>query len=261
MSNYKTMTEAPDPPRDPRLSPLFEEDADVVARSCIDLVTIAFEDPELELEMIDLLQRNIDRKEGFSTGEFCIALVLGEIHSTPSTTVIIQCLHAEEDEMIQRIAVRSLQRIGGPAFDAILELLEDPEINGEAAAMAIESLEGIGLHQLPQHRENIIERLRIDLVNNKLPILRREAAAIALARLGISEVAETIELLLEREFKNGNVFITEALDLMSEYPDGTPGHTEDPIEQVVRWISDDILPGGELDLSMIKMEESDPEQT
>ena len=69
----------------------------------------------------------------------------------------------------------------------------------EFSVMAIESLEGITLHDLPHHRENIEDRLRIDLVDRKLPIERREAVAIALARLGISEASETIELLLEQE--------------------------------------------------------------
>ena len=78
---------------------------------------------------------------------------------------------------------------------------------------------------------------------------------MALARLGISDASETIELLLEHEFQNGNVFISDALELMTEYPGGLPSHVEDPIEQVVLWLSDEILPGGEFDTSMILQEE------
>lgn len=240
--------------RDSRLSPLFEEDGEVASRACLELVGIVFDDPELELEMIEILQRTVDQEEGFSTGELCIALLLGEIRSTPATTVILRCLQGE-DEMLQRISVRSLQRLGGAAFDQILDLLEDPDLDGEISALAIESLEGIALHDLPQQRENIEDRLRIDLVNRVLPIERREAVAMALARLGISDASETIELLLEHEFQNGNVFISDALELMTEYPGGLPSHVEDPIEQVVLWLSDEILPGGEFDTSMILQEE------
>ena len=252
------MSESTSSPRDPRLALLFDEEAAVVSRACLELVPIVFDDPELELEMIDLLQRNVDQEDGFATGELCMALLLGEIRSAPATGVLIRCLQVE-DEMLQRIAVRSLQRIGSPAFDEILELLEDPSLEGEFSVMAIESLEGITLHDLPHHRENIEDRLRIDLVDRKLPIERREAVAIALARLGISEASETIELLLEQEFPDGNVFISEAHDLMTEYPNGLPGHAEDPIEQVVRWISDEILPGGELDLSIIQQQDPEAE--
>jgi len=248
------MSESTISPRDSRLSLLFEEDATVVSRRCLELVPIVFDDPELELEMIEILQRIVDQEEGFSTGELCIALLLGEIRSAPATTVILRCLQSE-DEVLQRTSVRSLQRIGGPAFDQILDLLEDANLDGEISARAIESLEGIALHDLPQQREHIEDRLRIDLVNRALPIERREAVALALARLGISDASETIELLLEHEFPNGNVFISDALELMTEYPGGLPSHVEDPIEQVVRWLSDDILPGGELDTSMILQEE------
>ena len=252
------MSEPSTSPRDPRLALLFDEDAAVVSRACVELVPIVFDDPALELEMIDLLQRIIDQENGFSTGELCIALLLGEIRSVPATAVLLSCLNAE-DEMLQRITVRSLQRIGGPAFDEILDLLDNPQMESEAAVMAIESLEGITLHDLPQHRENIEERLRVDLVDRRLPLERREAVAIALARLGVTEVSETIEFLLEQEFSEGNAFISEALELMNEYPDGFPGHAEDPIEHVVQWFSDEILPGGEFDLSTIQEEKSDGE--
>lgn len=250
------MSEPTTSPRDPRLSLLFDEDGAVASRACLELVSIVFDDPELELEMIELLQTNIEQEEGFSTGELCIALLLGEIRSAPATAALLSCLNMD-DEMLQRIAIRSLQRIGGPAFDQILDLLENPEMDSESAAMAIESLEGISLHDLPQHRENIEERLRIDLVNRTLPLERREAVAIALARLGVAGVTETIELLLQEEFQEGNAFITEALEIMTEYPEGLPGHAEDPIEQVVQWFSDEILPGGEFDLSTIQ--EPDPD--
>jgi len=243
-------------PRDPRLALLFDEDAAVVSRACVELVPIVFDDPELEMEMIDILQKNIDQEDGFATGELCIALLLGEIRSIPATAALLQCLNVD-DEMLQRISVRSLQRIGGPAFDEVLDLLENPEMECETAVMAIESLEGITLHDLPQYREKIEERLRIDLVDRRLPIERREAVATALARLGVDEVSETIEFLLDQEFPEGNAFISEALELMQEYPDGLPGHAEDPIEQVVQWFSDEILPGGEFDLSILQEDDSD----
>ena len=256
MGKYYGMSESTKSPRDSRLSPLFGEDAEVVSRACLELVPVVFDDPELELEMIEILKRNLDQQAGFSTGDLCVALLLGEIRSAFATSVIIRCL-LDEDEMLQRISIRSLQRIGGPAFDEILDLLDDPDLDGEASAMAIESLEGIALHDLPQQREYIEDRLRIDLVNRTLPIERREAAALALARLGVNEALETVGLVLEKEFPNGNVFISEAQELMTEYPAGLPTHAEDPIEQVVRWLSDEVLPGGELDHSIISQDEPD----
>ena len=191
---------------DPRLANLFLGDLDEVTEACIQLINTVFDDPELEQSMIDRIQQLIDEEEGFLPGELCMALILGELRSAPSTPIFLQALR-DEDEMLQRISIRSLQRIGDPAFEAILEMLEDPQLEGETASLAIEALEGISLHELPQQRTAIEERLRKDLLSQQLPLPRREAAATALSHLGMADAVDLIEEVLQRDFPHGSVLL------------------------------------------------------
>jgi len=253
------MSESTGTPRDPRLLPLFEDDAAIWTPTCLALVEHIFEDPELEQQMIEVVQEALDQDEGFSSGEICCVLLLGETRSAPSSEVLIQCLQ-QDDEILQRISTRSLQRIGSPAFERIFDLLDDPQLDGEVAALAVECLEGISLHDLPHSREQIEDRLRSDLTRSDLPVQRKEASALALAHLGVQEAVDVIELVLDRDFPRGNVFILEALEILAEHPDGIPGCAIDPIEHVVRWLGDESLPGGDLDAELLMDLEQEQEQ-
>jgi hypothetical protein len=240
------MSNSTRPERDPRLDQIFSDEPSAIGEACLELVPIVFDDPELEQKLIDLIQWALDQGEGFDAGELCCALILGEIRSAPSTDTLLRCLQ-QEDEILQRISTRSLQRIGARSFDTILELLEDPDIDGEVAALMIESLEGVSLHDLPDSRDRIETQLRLDLTRPQLPNLRKEATAIALAHLGVAETTELMEQVLQRDYPGGNAFILDALEFLQEHPEGLKGHAEDPIEQVVRWLEDEIVPGGDLD--------------
>ena len=240
------MSNSTRPQRDPRLDQIFSDEPDTVGDACLELVPIVFDDPELEQHLIDLIQWTLDQGEGFDGGELCCALILGEIRCATSTDTLLRCLQ-QEDEILQRISTRSLQRIGARSFDTILERLEDPDIEGEVAALMVESLEGISLHDLPDSRDRIETQLRLDLTRPHLPNLRKEATAIALAHLGVAEATELMEQVLQRDYPGGNAFILDALEFLQEHPEGLKGNAEDPIEQVVRWLEDEIVPGGDLD--------------
>ena len=47
------MSESTSSPRDPRLALLFDEEAAVVSRACVELVPIVFDDPELDIPALD----------------------------------------------------------------------------------------------------------------------------------------------------------------------------------------------------------------
>ncbi|MDE0960220.1 MAG: hypothetical protein OSB09_05510 [Planctomycetota bacterium] len=254
------MSDSTRPQRDSRLDQIFSDESSAIGEACLELVPIVFDDPELEQLLIDLVQWAIDQGEGFDAGVLCCALILGEIRSTPSTNTLLSCLQ-QDDEILQRISTRSLQRIGAPAFDTILELLEDSEIDGEMAALMVECLEGISLHDLPHCRDHIETQLRLDLTRPQLPTLRKEATAIALSHLGVADAVELMEQVLQRDFPGGNAFILDALELLQEHPEGLKGHAEDPIEQVVRWLEDEIVPGGDLDASLWADSLGDPESS
>ncbi len=244
---------------DPRLTHLFRGDLDEVTEACIQLINTVFDDPELEQSMIERIQQLIDDEEGFLPGELCMALILGELRSAPATPIFLQALR-DEDEMLQRISIRSLQRIGDPAFEAILEMLEDPQLEGETASLAIEALEGISLHELPQQRTAIEERLRKDLLSQQLPLPRREAAATALSHLGMADAIDLMEEVLQRDFPHGNVLIGESLEALKENPSGQGGVAEDPIENVLGWLELDLVPGAEFEIEPLLPEGKTPRE-
>lgn len=244
---------------DPRLTNLFLGDLDQVTEACLQLINTVFDDPELEHSMIERIQMLIDDQEGFLPGELCMALILGELRSSPSTNIFLQALR-EEDEMLQRIAIRSLQRIGDPAFEAILDMLEDPTIEGETAALAIEALEGVSLHELPQQKNAIEERLRRDLLANDLPLIRREAAATVLSHLGMADATDLMETVLLRDFPHGNVLISESLEALKENPLGQGGVAEDPIENILSWLELDLVPGAEFEIEPLLSEGITPQK-
>ena len=250
------MLDSTRPQRDPRLEPLFDDDSHTVVEACLDLVKVVFDDPDLEQQLIALLETTLDKGEGFSSGVICSVLLLGEVRSAPATSVILRCLQAD-DEVLQRASIRAMQRIGSPAFDAVIELLGDFELDGELAALAIECLVGVSLHDLPQSREAIVDRLRADLVRPRMPVQRTEATALALAHLGVDEAVELIERVLNRDFPDGNAFITDALDQLRDHPQGLPGCAADPIENVLSWLSDDLLPDVELEQAIRMDQEED----
>lgn len=244
---------------DPRLANLFLGDLDEVTEACIQLINTVFDDPELEQSMIERIQQLIDDEEGFLPGELCMALILGELRSAPATPIFLQALR-DEDEMLQRISIRSLQRIGDPAFEAILEMLEDPQLEGETASLAIEALEGISLHELPQQRTAIEERLRKDLLSQQLPLPRREAAATVLSHLGMADAIDLMEEVLQRDFPHGNVLIGESLEALKENPSGQGGVAEDPIENVLGWLELDLVPGAEFEIEPLLPEGKSPRE-
>ena len=242
--------------RDPRLDPLFDDDSHTVVEACLGLVKVVFDDPELEQELIELLETTLDEGEGFCSGVLCSVLLLGEVRSAPATTVILRCLQ-QDDEVLQRASIRTMQRIGSPAFDAVIEFLRDLELDGELAALAIECLEGVSLHDLPQSREAIEDCLRTDLARSQIPVQRTEATALALAHLGVVEAIEIIERVLDRDFPDGNAFITDALELLRDHPQGLSGIAEDPIENVLRWLGEEILPDVELEEAILMDQDED----
>lgn len=240
---------------DLRLQDLFS--GDPVARSSTLLLLIpqVFDDPELEEHIIEHLDTAIDSGNYSSLGPASLALILGEIRSLPATHSLLKAL-ACDDEVLVQTAVRALRRIGGPAFEQILEFLEAEDLDPDLSTAAIETLEGIGFHDLPELQSRIEDLLIRNLLDPSVERIRREACALALARLGVQRSGDYISEILERDFPTGNSYLSEAVEILAEHPQGLRCHLEDPIETLTLWFGSSEIPGGNIEPPEVSPKES-----
>lgn len=211
-----------------------------------ELVAVAEADEEIESQLVEVLQASLDDPVDVTMGTAAVTLVLGEIGSHEAIGALIAAL-TSDDEMIVAAAIRALRRIGAPALEALLELLDDPEIDADVAQSIVEALEGVTLHELADLRAEIEARLLQELLEPGLRSRRREAAALALARLGVRRSRPVIERISSEEFRQGNAFLLEAIELLEEHPDGLPCPAAGPWQEDLRWADAGTLPGGELE--------------
>ncbi len=228
---------------DERIVELFGNDP---YTAMAELSIAAGADPELEGQLVDLLQASLDTGADDTLGTTAVTLVLGEIRSHEAAGSLLLAL-ASPDEMVATAAVRALQRLGEPTIEPLLDLLDSPDLDDDVAQSVVESLEGVRLHDLPDLRAQVESRLMRELLEPEVPPRRREAAALALARLGVERARDTIEMLLEAEFPAGNTFLREALEIIAEHPEGLPSPAAGPWEHDLRWADGSVLPGGDLE--------------
>ena len=228
---------------DERITGLFGNDP---FTSVAELTDAARSDVELESQLVDLLQASLDNPIDVSLGTAAVTLVLGEIGSREAIGPLIGAL-ASEDEMVVAAAIRALRRVGEPALEAILELLDSPDLDEDVAQFVVESLEGVSMHDLPELRGQIESRLLRELLEPGVRPRRRESAALALSRLGAERARPVIERVLAAEFDGGNAYLIEALEIIEEHPDGLPSPARGPWQEDLRWADATTLPGGELD--------------
>ena len=228
---------------DERIHALFGNDP---FTAVAELTDAAGGDEELETQLVDLLQASLDNPVDASLGTAAVTLVLGEIQSREAIGPLIGAL-AAEDEMVIAAAVRALRRVGEPALEALLDLLDSPDLDDDVAQSIVESLEGVTMHDLPEAQGQIESRLLRELLEPGIRPRRREAAALALARLGVARSREVIEHLYENEFAAGNAYLQEALEILEEHPDGLPSPASAPWHEDLRWADGSQLPGGDLE--------------
>lgn len=203
-------------------------------------------DEELEEQLIDLFQVSVDTGTDPTVGTAGMAVVLGEARSAAATGPLVLALDSP-DELVVAAAVRGLRRIGAPAIDALLDLLESDELDDDLAQAILESLESSSALESDELRERIEAGLMRELLRPEARPRRRESAALALARIGVARSKEVIEHLLETEFPAGNAFLIESLEILDENPEGIPSPAETPWQRDLQWADSGELPGGELE--------------
>ena len=241
---------------DERLQDLFEEDLDNQRAAVFEILDRTREEPDLEDALIEALDASISEGGDATMGTCWIAVILGELGSTRAVPLLKELLLCD-DEVLVAAAVRSLRKIGDPAFQHVLESLEENEIEGDGFAAALQVLEGIGLHDLPLTRHNIEERLMSYVQaprKGREGEQRAEAAALSLARLGVKRAKEAIEHAHTFTYRRSNSFLQEALDILTEHPAGLPCVAAKEWYDEFRWAFA-ADPGGEL--AVLDEDESD----
>ncbi|MFN0060860.1 MAG: HEAT repeat domain-containing protein [Planctomycetota bacterium] len=232
---------------DERLLELFDEDLDSQRAAVFELLDRIRAEDDLEDALIDALDASISEGGDITMGTCWIAVILGEFGSIRAVPLLKELLFSE-DEVLVAAAVRSLRKIGDPAFQHVLDALENDELEGDAFAAALQVLEGIAIHDLPLTRHHIEERLLrfVQAPRREREGERRaEAAALSLARLGVRRAIEAIEHAHTVIYRRSNSFLQEALELLNEHPNGVPCVAEKEWFEEFRWaFATD--PGGEL---------------
>lgn len=219
---------------DPQLEGLFAEDPQVVGGAIRDLLDCASEDPEVEELLVETLQRSLDEENDDTLATSWLILMLGELRSGEALGPLILALSSDDETLVSG-AVRALHKLGRPAFEAVLERLEeDPDIDAASYVAGTQVLEGVALHDAPDLRERVEDTLRGHLIATRTTVgaspapplssetlQKTEAAALALAHLGHAAAGPEIEALLT-EVCPGNAFVEEAKEILAERPEGTP---------------------------------------
>lgn len=232
---------------DDRLNGLFDDDPHAQRQAVWDVLERAANEPDLEDALLEALELSFSEWTDESQGTLWMVIIVGELRLESAVNLLLRGL-GSEDELVVAAVIRSLRRIGEPAFDAILDELDDDAFGLEAWRAAITALEGVRSHDLPVVRDTIEERLIALLhrpVDDRDSIYRAEQAALSLARIGVQRSRPIIEKLHTEVLGRANAFLQEALDILEENPEGTPLSSDLEWTEEFRWASD-ADPGGEL---------------
>lgn len=233
---------------DERLQGLFSDDSEEVRVTVRDLIAEAFADPEVEELLVDTLEASLRDGNDDTSASAWMAVILGETRCVQAIGALVEAISGE-DEMLAAAASRALRRIGQPAFAVLLDMLEGDDLGSGLYVAVAECLEGLRLHDLGDERERAIALLTqrvLTPAEGREGLVRIEAAALALARLGEQDARTAIELAAERLGRTSSSFLHEALEILDAQPQGIPCASADPWDDEFRWALGPDLPGGEL---------------
>lgn len=232
---------------DERLLGLFSEQPELIQKTVGNLVHECLVDPEIEEMISDTLAASIESGNDETTGTVWLAVILGEVRSQDAVGSLVQALTVD-DEMLQAAAARSLRRIGARAFEMLLDVIADDEVDPDMFVVSASCLRGLTLYNLPElqdRAESLLRQYLVHVDGSRDGLRRAEAAALALARLGVADARELVEHALKTAGGNANGFLEDALEMMDEHPDGIPVSDREWDDEF-RWALGPVIPGGEL---------------
>ncbi|MCI0651104.1 MAG: HEAT repeat domain-containing protein [Planctomycetes bacterium] len=233
---------------DERLQGLFSEDGALVHRTVSDVIDEARLDPNLEEIVVDTFSESIAEGNDDTQASVWLAIILGELQSADAIEPLLDALRSDDESLLAG-AVRALRRIGRPAFEALLGMIEEAEIDCDLYIAVLAALEGVAMYDEAEIRDRLETHLRWRVANpqkGRDGIRAVEAAALALARLGVSDARANIQRTLINACGGRNAFLTEALDIMDEHPRGLPCASSSTWDAEFRWNLTNELPGGDI---------------
>ncbi len=190
----------------------------------------------VENTLIELLEQAVDEGVDDTEGSVWIALILGELQSRRAVPVLLRAL-ACEDETLAEAAVDAIQRIGEPAFDAVMEALEETQ-SLEFELACYRALQGAGAWEHPYLLQEVKDFLLDRLSRRELHPTAYENLALTLARLGERRALDPIRTVLSEKFHNVNSALQDAVEMLEENEAGVPyGVTIPSWEERLEWIT------------------------
>jgi HEAT repeat protein len=237
MSDDRFLRETAD---DDELSLLFTAVGEDLTGAIADCIELAGRRSAVERRMIEMLESAVDDGLDDSSGAVWIALVLGEIQSHAAIPVLVRAL-AGRDETLAEAAIDAIKRIGEPAFDAVMQALEDAD-NPDFEHAACHALEGVSSWEHPYMLAEVRDFLLERIGRRSLSTRALEDAALAAARLGDVRALPLIKKALKGRFKGVNAALQDAVEMLQENKAGVPLVVDaTPWQERVEWMTGDAF--------------------
>lgn len=210
------------------LLPLFTSDNEDLHKTIADIMDLANRKKDVERELIHLLEVAATHGNDDTQGALWIMLILGETQSRESIFTLINALKSP-DEALQEGASDAIQRIGEPAFEALMESCAGTPPT-EFDQISLATLTGAIAWEHPYLLDEVRDFIVEKIGNEDLPQRSLESAALASAMLGDRRALPVLQSLLKARYGGVNAALQDAIGMLEDNPEGAPIP-----KQIVTW--------------------------
>jgi hypothetical protein len=226
----------------PELLVLFSEEEEAVRDAVRDLIQRARQDPDLESQLVDLLDASVEHQNDDTSASLWISVILGECGSEEAIQTLLRALALDADEVLQDAAGVALLRTGATAMESLMDCLEDDaSVTLRRAGYGLLGLVGaLDDDGLTRRVEDFLEeRVRREGAQPHQDSALEETCQ-AVAQLGSVGLTDLLKTVLTEAFPRGNVAIEDAIAHLEENENATPFvGTLLPWEERYGWLFED----------------------
>ncbi len=225
---------------------LFSEDEAKLKRAVRHLIRASRDDPDVEEQLIELLEVAVDEGNDDSSASLMTAVILGEIQSLRAIGILTRCLAWDADEMLEDAAEVALLRVGAPAISKVMETIDEddnPSFNRPAYGL---------LGQVGLLGDEALRQKVMDFLETRVETERRKSGADnaiddlfrASAHLGDRRQLGAMKNVLAVDFRGRHAGIQDSCEMLEENVEGVPFvATQPPWEARYGWLFEDERDG------------------
>jgi hypothetical protein len=227
---------------EPALLPLFSQDEQVVEKAVRNLIHLVHDDSQLEMALVELVETSVEHRNDDTLASTWATVVLGECRSTLAMSPLLRALALEDEELLQDFAKTALLRIGVPALEVVMEVIDD----GAGVAFRRSAYDLLGMVGVLD--DDFFCRRVEEFLETRLPTERhtpREECAIeqlflANAQLGCIRHIDAMKAILQEDYDGEHATLEDAIGRLEDNSDGVPFvGTQAPWEERYGWLFED----------------------